>query len=417
MMEPLRCDHNFSRANILLLLFMAHVLTTTGMFGFQVLLPQVKISLGLTHAQVGGLMASYFLGISVLSPFSGLFVDQFGVRRSIIIGSLLIGGSLVIISRFPTLLLMIPLLIVAGTGHSLITPSSNKAVMRWFEDRSRATAMGIKQTGINGGGLLASLVIPSLAGTVGWSRALIVAGLIPLSSALIISWFYRYPFDGKAMALRLKSWRSQLGKVLTNRDILLLALEGFFRVGVQMAFLTYLMLYLERQLKFSLATAGLMYAAAQFGGAGGRISLGLLSDRIFGGRRKIVYSLSGVLAMFCFLILGQFRAATPLWAVIAIVITLGFTAVGHQGVGLALVGEVAGTELTGVATGLCQALFFVGVVLISPVVGYVIDLSGHFTYAWILLSMMSLLCCAILNFVKEMPKVGRKGVMLANQRH
>ena len=180
------CDHNPKRWNILALLFAMHVMTTTGMFGFQVLLPQMKTALHLDHAQVGGLMASYFLGISLISPFSGVFVDRFGVRRSIIIGSLMIGGSLVMIAGFPVLLFMIILLIIAGTGHSLLTPSSNKAVMYWFEDRSRATAMGIKQTGINGGGLLASIVISFLAAAAGWPHALLAAGLVAMSASVMI---------------------------------------------------------------------------------------------------------------------------------------------------------------------------------------------------------------------------------------
>lgn len=411
------CDHNPKRWNILVLLFAMHVMTTTGMFGFQVLLPQMKTALHLDHAQVGGLMASYFLGISLISPFSGVFVDRFGVRRSIIIGSLMIGGSLVMIARFPVLLFMIILLIIAGTGHSLLTPSSNKAVMYWFEDRSRATAMGIKQTGINGGGLLASIVISFLAAAAGWPHALLAAGLVAMSASVMILVFYHYSFQGlAAVTPGFLGWRRQMKKVLARRDILLLALEGFFRVAVQMGFLTYLLLYLQRELELSLATASLMYAVAQLGGATGRISLGLLSDRIFGGRRKIVYSLSGLLAASCFLVFGQFDAATPVWAVFAIIVILGFTAVGHQGVGLALLAEIAGVEFTGVASGFCQFLFFMGVVLVSPLIGYVIDLSGSFSYAWMLLAMMSLTCCAILNFVRELPKLKPEQILLATRK-
>ena len=55
-----------------------------------------------------------------------------------------------------------------------------------------------------------------------------------------------------------------------------------------------------------------------------------------------------------FFILGRLGPLTPIWVVFVITGCLGFTAVGYQGVGLTLLGECAGADLTGTATCLGQ---------------------------------------------------------------
>jgi sugar phosphate permease len=203
-------------------------------------------------------------------------------------------------------------------------------------------------------------------------------------------------------------WLVQVKKVIRNRNIVLLSAEGFFRVGVQMAFLTYIVLFLQKTLNLSFAFASLIFAISQASGAAGRIAWGLVSDRILRGRRKVVYTSIGLIAMACFFLLGHQGPSTPIWAVSVTVGCLGFTAVGHQGVGLALLGECAGLELTGTASGFGQSLFFLGGVLISPLLGFIVDSFGTFSLAWDTLALLSLLCCLILSFVIENPKSGER---------
>ena len=163
--------------------------------------------------------------------------------------------------------------------------------------------------------------------------------------------------------------------------VLLLSAEGFFRVGTQWAFLTYLVLFLQRALNLHLVAASLLFAIAQAGGAAGRIIWGLVSDRLFGGKRKVVYTLIGLLAMAIFSLLGQLKPSTEIWVLLSTVACLGFTAAGFQGVALTLMAECAGPELTGTATGFGQSLCFLGGVVISPVFGFVVDTTGSFSSA------------------------------------
>ena len=189
--------------------------------------------------------------------------------------------------------------------------------------------------------------------------------------------------------------------VISERNILLLSGESFFRIGAQMAFFTYLVLFLQKVLNFNLIISSFLFAVAQVSGAVGRIAWGMISDRIFRGRRKSVYLLIGLIAMVIFFLIGLLGPHTPFWIVLVIVICLGFTAAGHQGVSLTLMGESVGTELTGTATGLGQSLSFLGAVLASPGFGLIVDSYGKFSYAWSCLALLSCLCCVILCFVHE----------------
>jgi sugar phosphate permease len=394
---------NQYRWTILAALFVTHVLTSVGSFSIPILLPLIKNDFGLTHTQVGIVTASYFLGTGLMSAVAGWPVDFFGFRKMLVFGSLLVGGSLITAAWMPNFGMMMALLILAGTGYSVVTPSTNKAVMYWFNERVRATVMGFKQTGINGGGFLAGMIIPPLALALSWHLALSAAGLVVMGTSVITMIVYREGTSGRRV-ITVHQWFIQVKEVIRNRNILLLSAEGFFRVGVQMAFLTYLVLFLQKTLNLRFALASLLFAIVQASGAAGRIAWGFVSDRIFGGRRKAVYMLTGLIAMACFFLLGQLGQSTPLWAALVTVSCLGFTAVGHQGVGLALLGECAGLELTGTASGIGQSLFFLGVVLISPFLGFIVDTFETFSHAWSSLALLSLLCCLILYFVQERPK-------------
>jgi len=393
---------------ILSILFTTHVLAAVGLFSVSLLLPLIKSEAGLNHTEVGILSASFFFGVGLTSAIAGWTVDLIGVRKMIISGTLLLSGSLMAAAWISVFEGMMVLFVIAGIGYSVVSPSSNKAVMYWFDANIRATAMGFKQTGINGGGFLAGMILPPVALALSWRWALSTAGMMVMGATLIVFILFREKPSGDPF-LGITPWVKKLKRVVSDRNILLLSAEGFFRVGVQMAFLTYIILFLQRVLKLDLVVSSFLFAVAQGFGAAGRVLWGLLSDRIFNGRRKWIYSLIGMIAMAGFFILGRLGPLTPIWVVFVIAGCLGFTAVGYQGVGLTLLGECAGTDLTGTATGLGQSFFFFGAVMASPGFGYIVDRSGNFSYAWDSLVLLSLLCCVILCFVKEKPKYIERG--------
>ncbi len=401
-----RTHHEGYRWIILGTLFSVHALASIGQFSIPPLLPFIKKELGLNYTQVGLFTSSYYLGIALAATFAGWAADFMKVKKIVVIGTVMVGISTFVASWMPSFWWIMFFLMLAGVSYSVLTPSTNKATMYWFHERLRATAMGIKQTGINGGGFLAAFIIPPLALYFSWRCALSVAAFLVLLGGTAMWIFYR-EFDSHSPPPgSLGRCKPQLKEVLSNRNILILAVEGFFRVGVQTAFLAYLILYLQNALKLSVITAGFFFALAHASGAIGRITWGLVSDRIFGGQRKRVYLFVALISGIGFFILGSLTPNTPFFEIVLIVALLGFTAVGHQGVGLSLLIEVAGKECAGTASGFNQSFYFLGVVLIAPLFGFMVDTFGAYSYAWISLALFSFIASGLVSFVNEEFKKG-----------
>jgi sugar phosphate permease len=382
-------------------LFSLHVFTSVGQFSIPPLLPFIKKEMGLNYTQVGLFTSSYFFGIALTATLGGWAADSLGIRRMVVLGTFLTGMFTVIASRMSSFWGIISFFVLAGICYSIVTPSTNKATMYWFHERLRATAMGIKQTGINGGGLLASLIIPPIALNFNWRYGFSLAGLLVLVGGLLMLVFYREVEPSPHHQMPLREWKQQIKKVVSDRNVLLLGFDGFFRVGAQNAFLAYLILYLQRILQLPVITASLFFGLAHVSGALGRITWGLVSDRAFGGRRKEVYIYIALISGIGLFILGILTPTTPIWLVILIVALIGFTAVGHQGVGLSFITEVAGKEVAGTASGFNQSFYFFGVVVMAPLFGFMVDLFGTYTQAWMTLALFSFISSGFVFFVKE----------------
>lgn len=382
-------------------LFSLHVFTSVGQFSIPPLLPLIKKEMGLSYSQVGLFTSSYFFGISLTTTLGGWAADSLGIRRMMVLGAFLSGILMVLAGWMPTFLGITSLLVLAGICYSVITPSTNKATIYWFHERLRATAMGIKQTGINGGGLVASLIIPTITLNLSWRYGFSLAGLMVGVGGVIALIFYRDIESSHLHQMAFREWKQQIKKVMSNRNVLLLAFEGFFRVGVQTAFLTYMILYLQKILQLTVITASLFFGLAHVTGAMGRVTWGLLSDRIFAGQRKKVYILIAVISGIGFLILNMLTSETPIGVVILVVAFLGFTAAGHQGVGLSFVAEVAGKGSAGTASGFYQSFCFLGMVVLAPLFGFLVDLFGTYTLSWMTLALFSFFASGFVRFVKE----------------
>lgn len=382
-------------------LFLLHVFASVGQFSIPPLLPFIKKEMGLNYTQVGFFTSSFFFGIALTATIGGWAADSLGIRRMVVLGTFLMGIFMVTASWMSSFLTVIAFLALAGICYSTVTPSTNKATMYWFHDRLRATAMGIKQTGINGGGFVASLIIPPLALNYNWHYAFSLAGLLVLMGGVLMLLFYREIEPSPHHGMVLREWKQQIRKVVSNRNVLVLGFEGFFRVGVQNAFLAYLILYLQMILQLSIITSSLFFGLAHVSGAVGRVTWGLVSDRLFEGQRKRVYMFIALISGVTLYILGNLTATTPHWMISVIVAILGFTAVGHQGVGLSFISEVAGKEFTGTASGFNQSFYFLGAVVMAPLFGLMVDLFGTYTTAWMSLALFSFIASGLVAFVKE----------------
>ncbi|CAG0991055.1 Hexuronate transporter [Burkholderiales bacterium] len=373
--------------------FALHALQASAPYGLPALLPFVRSDLGGGYFEAALVSSAFLLGIVAGSPIAGGAVDAFGVRRSIVGGTALATVMLALVPGAPSLWLVCTLLAVAGIGYSVLTPGTNTAMLGWFAHRHRATAAGIKQTGVSAGGIAVASFVPAVSLAWGWQASFHVIALF-YAAAFAIAWITLLDGpSGPAPRAARPSLRDAIAAMLGDRPTMLLAADGFLRVGIQYAFLTYLIAYAIDSLHSPVAWGALIYALAHLFGAVGRVGWGWASDRVFHGRRRGPYAAIAITAAAGFALLAL---AAPLhWAfLLGSVALLGLSAAGFQGVGLSLLAEVGGAR-AGTASGLVNALSFLGAAVMVPLCGQLLDAGASFATLFGVLAAMSVVTAAI----------------------
>jgi sugar phosphate permease len=169
---------------------------------------------------------------------------------------------------------------------------------------------------------------------------------------------------------------------------------------VQIALVTYIILYLKDVKRFDLITAAFYLTMINIGGILGRISWGIISDRLFKGARKIVLKLIVSIIFVISLILGL-NLYLPDIALFLVLFIFGFSAIGWNGVYHAFIGELSGEESAGRAVGLSLGIAFLGNLLGPVLYGKIIDITGTYNIAWFSLCVVMIVAFISFDMIQE----------------
>ena len=164
---------------------------------------------------------------------------------------------------------------------------------------------------------------------------------------------------------------------------------------LQSGVLAYFVLSMRDTFALSVVDAGRLLALAHLGGAAGRLGWGVVSDRVFGARRRpglTINALIGAAAFGCLALgAGLARAALP-----ALAIVVGIAAFGWVGLYFALVAEIGGRSAAGLLTGVAVIFSWGGVLVGPPLFGLLLDLTDSYRLAWLALAVTALAVAATL---------------------
>jgi predicted MFS family arabinose efflux permease len=369
------------RWTILALISVSHIIGATAQYGINTLAPFYKDELGLSRAQVGLFFSAFYLAMAGFSLGAGWLADHFGVRKTMLAGHLALGLCTISAALASSFVWGCAIFFFAGLGYSFLNPASSKGVMSWFHREERATAMGIKQTGVPAGGVVTAMLAPQLVLIVGWRGAFAALGLINFFFGFLFSYLWRDPREEAAATPEIRTSKESERPLTIWRFLPVSCGTAIFLVG-QMALITYIPLYLKDVMGFSAYWSSQALALTQGGAMMGRIGWGVASDRLFGGRRKTVLILIGLIAMISLFGLGFMTRQSPLYFLLPILFLSGVCLVGYQGVSYALIGELAGTARTGAALGMMITINAACATLGTPLFGYIVDRTGSYGLAW-----------------------------------
>lgn len=373
---------NRFRWTILALIGVSHIVGAAAQYGINTLAPFYQHDLNLSRAQIGLFFSAFYSGMAGLSFAAGWLADRLGVRATILNGHLFLGVCTIAASLAPSFGWAFGSFFLAGLGYSFLNPASTKGVMSWFYRDERATAMGIKQTGVPAGGVVAALLAPPLVLFVGWRGALAGLGVINFFFGFIFWAFWSEPqAEAADLDSPYPSSETSPGS-LGVRSLLSMSLGTALLLVAQMSLVTYVPLYLNEAMGLSAYWASQALALTQAGAMMGRVGWGVVSDRLFRGRRKGVLLLVGAFSVALTLLLSIMPRGTTFIALAPVIFLAGLCMVGYQGVSYALVGELAGKGRTGAAMGLVITINSIGAIFGTPLFGYIVDATGSYSRAW-----------------------------------
>jgi sugar phosphate permease len=359
------------------------------------LAPFLLDAFGLSRAQVGLLLPAVYLGGVLMAVPAGWLTERLGVGLPLAGGLVAVGTMAALTALAPSFSAVLACLVIAGFGFSVLNPTTGKAVYDWFPARERGVAMGIKQAGLTLGGIVAALSLPPIAAALDWGASTAAAGATAVAVALVVALVYRAPAvrhpARPAEAARLRA----LGPFLRRRGVAVIFAAGLALSIAQSSVLGYLALFVRETFAVSSVEAARLLALAHLGGVAGRLGWGVLSDRLFLGRRRpglAINALVGALAYVGF----AFGDRLPLAAAAALAFVAGVGAFGWVGLYFALVAEIGGAAAAGLLTGLATVFAWSGVLVGPPLFGWMLALTASYRWPWLVLAALALVVAAVL---------------------
>lgn len=361
-----------------------------------VLAPLAAADLGVDPELVGFHVALVYGVCAASSLLSGGFIRRFGPLR-VVQSSLALGGLAMAIFALGSIPAVLLGAVVLGCCYGPMTPSSSQILQRTTPAERINIVFSIKQTGVPGGTFLAGLVLPGLAGLIGWRAALLGLAVVAVAFAIALQPLRRdldTERDPQRPVLRFAQLGALLAQTLRTPELRRLTLISICYAGMQQALAGFLVVYLTTRIGLPLVVAGALLAASQGAGALGRLVWGAVADRV--GRPQRVLALLGLGMTGSALLAGAFAPGWPVAAIAAVCILFGATATGWNGVYLAQVARLAPPGQAGELTGASNFFGFAGVMVMPAVFSAILATTGSYAAAFATIAAATGLCALAL---------------------
>jgi sugar phosphate permease len=367
------------RVGLVVVLLLTMTVAIGMQFAIPILGPLIMPDLGLSRAQLGAVTTVFFLIGAATSTSAGRWTDAVGGRRSLFATHLAAGAAFVIAAAARSLLLLLVAAAVAGLGAALANPATNRLILAGFPRGSRGAIVGLKQSGVQLGGLVAGVALPSLALLLGWQRALLSWTVLAAATAAITVRIVAATLDPPGGPMGRGTTRPTGGPTITVLCAFA-ALMGFGVASVN----TYLPIYSVEVVGTSVTTAGLVVSTLAVLGIASRLGWGWRADRLARPIRVLPILSVGALVGTMLLLLAAEVGPWALWVGAAV---LGGTALGWNGVAMLVAMNAVPPEQAGWASGRVIRFFYFGLV-ISPVpFGLLADRLSSYVVGWVFVAL------------------------------
>lgn len=283
-----------------------------------------------------------------------------------------------------------------GLGEAGNFPASIKTVAEWFPRKERALATGIFNAGTNVGILVAAAIVPPITLNYGWRWTFIVTGLVGFVWLLFWLMLYRRPEDhprlSKAELAYIQSdpaeptTRIPWKRLLPHRQTWAFAIGKFMTDPIWWIYLFWLPDFLKKTYSIDLKNVGLpliiVYLIADVGSvAGGWLSSSMIKRGFSVNRARKTAMLICAIAVVPVVFAAK---ASNVWIAVLLV---GLAAAAHQGWSANLfttTSDMFPRRAIGSIVGIGGMAGAIGGMLISKIVGYILQFTGSYVPIFII---------------------------------
>ena len=278
--EPVATGGRATAAGAIVFAHMVKHIYNSGMTSL--IMPEIKIGLGLTRAQFGSLATVTAIAWWTSTMVSGYLGDRFSnhAGRMLAVSMTLMGIAFFLVGLAPNYLTMLAVMCLVGIGPSMFHPPALGELARRFPDR-RGFVVAFHGVGANIGEVFGSPVVAAFLTFLAW-RDLMAGSLVPaLLVALGVGLLVRSrKTAGRGEITSMRGYFVSLFSLLRNRILLLLIVATALRSVGESAVSGFLTLYMREDLGYSRETVALFISVSQVAGIISLPIMGLLTDRV-----------------------------------------------------------------------------------------------------------------------------------------
>ena len=271
-----------------------------------------------SETELGIIGSVLFFTYAVGKLTNGFLADRSNINRFMSTGLLVTALVNLCLGFIHSFVLFAILWGISGWFQSMGAASCVVGLSRWFDDKKRGSFYGFWSASHNIGEALTFIVVASIVNVSGWRYGFLGAGMIGLIGALIVWRFFHDSPQSKGLpavnrpkekkernASEVEDFNRAQKAVLRNPAIWILALSSAFMYISRYAVNSWGVFYLEAQKGYTTLDASFIISVSSVCGIIGTMFSGVISDKLFGGRRNVpalIFGLMNVIALCLFLL-------------------------------------------------------------------------------------------------------------------
>jgi MFS family permease len=352
-------------------------------YGYGMLLPEMLPDLGISKMEAGTIFTSYFIIYTLFSAVMGTLSDLYSYRLILTVFTALLGASAIMMGYVDTFTQACLAFSMAGLGHAACWAPVAGLVQKWVPDNRRGLSLSFVSLGIGIGLILWGYLLPVIVAHADWKAGWKAMGFTALAIALLNLLLVRDPAshgDGPSGDARLRFSAFWLSfQALFNRRVFWIIGMAYMLLGFNVLIpFTFLPVYATEALNIPYAQSTRFIMVLAFTGLIGQLTLGGLSDRI--GRIKMMVFCTTLMSL-AFLGMVFSHTAYLLYTM------AGLFGIGYGAVWLlyaAAAQDFFARSTIGSVLGLWTVFLGIGSIVSPVICGWTIDITGRYTWVFIL---------------------------------